>query len=198
MIKRETLVEDRFSEWTAGKTGRDALLAVYYKIRDIPYGILPELNSPAEYVRILELNMGSCTPKHLLLGKMFRCLGLNVLYVVYPYRWAEFEELYPPELWKLALQMPPANHLACKLEVNGRFVVVDATVDPPLGRIGLPVNGIWDGESDTILPVLPLGDEEIYSEYEAELMPPPAVTPIQHSFYNGLNMYFQRVRDGEY
>ena len=197
-MREETIVEEKLREWTVGKNGREALVSIYYKIRDIPYGILPELNSPVDYVRILELKMGSCTPKHLLLARMYQRLGLNVLYVVYPYRWAEFEELYPPELWKLALQMPPANHLACKVEINGRFVLVDATIDPPLGRIGLPMNESWDGESDTILPVLPIGEEELYSQSEADLMPPPDVTASQQAFYDGLNLYFQRIRNGEY
>jgi transglutaminase-like putative cysteine protease len=197
-MRSENPVDAKFREWTTGKKDREAMIAVYYKIRNIPYGILPELNSPVDYVRILEQNMGSCTPKHLLLANMFRRMGLNVLYVVYPYRWAEFEELYPRELWKLALRMPPANHLACKVEIDGRFVVVDATIDPPLGRIGLPGNESWDGRSDTILPVLPTGEEDIYSQAEAELMPPPEVTAEQRSFYEGLNVYFQSIRDGQY
>jgi transglutaminase-like putative cysteine protease len=191
-------LDTKFTEWTAGKKGREAMIAVYYRVRDIPYAVLPELNSPVDWVRILELNMGSCTPKHLLLANMFRRLGLNVLYAVYPYHWAEFEELYPPELWKLALRMPPVNHLACKVEINGRFVLVDATIDPPLGKIGLPMNATWDGKSDTILPVLPIGEEEIYSQDEAGLMPPPDVTDEQRAFYRGLNMYFQRIRDGQH
>lgn len=198
MVRREAVLEDKLRQWTAGKKGREAMVAVYYRIRDIPYGILPELNDPNEYLRILDTNMGSCTPKHLLLCNMFERLGLSVLYVVYPYRWAEFEELYPPELWKLALRMPPANHLACKVEIDGHMVLVDATVDPPLARIGLPVNTTWDGLSDTLLPVLPTGEEQIYSPSEASLMPPPDVNDNARAFYAALNEYFQEIRDGEY
>jgi hypothetical protein len=191
-------IDSKLREWTAGKSGREAMIAIYYKIRDIPYGILPELNDPTNYLRILETNMGSCTPKHLLMCNMYQRLGFNVLYAVYPYRWAEFEELYPKELWKLALKMAPASHLACKVEINGRYVLVDATVDPPLGRIGLPVNESWDGESDTLLPVLPTGKEELYYPSEADLMPPPDLDDNARSFYQGLNTYFQEIRDGRY
>jgi hypothetical protein len=173
------------------------MIAVFEKIRDIPYGVLPELNSPIEYWRILETNMGSCTPKHLLMCEMYRRLGLDVLYAVYPYRWAEFEELYPPDLWKLAQQMAPVNHLACRVELNGRYVLVDATVDPPLASIGLPYTETWDGESDTALPVLPTGDEEIYFPDEASLMPPPDLDDNARAFYAGLNDYFQGIRDGQ-
>jgi hypothetical protein len=185
-------------KWTAGKKGKAAMIAVFEKIRDIPYGVLPELNSPAAYTRILELNMGSCTPKHLLMCEMYRRLGLDVLYVVYPYRWAEFEEIYPPQLWKLAQQMAPVNHLACKVEINGRYVLLDATIDPPLASIGLPCTANWDGESETALPVLPTGEEEIYFPDEAELMPPPDLDDNARAFYQGLNDYFQEIRLGQH
>ena len=194
----EDLIDIKLREWAAGRTGKDAMIAIYYKIRDIPYGILPELNDPVNYLGILETWMGSCTPKHLLLCNMYERLGRKVLYSVYPYRWAEFEELYPKELWKLALKMAPANHLACRVEINGSWVLVDATVDPPLGRIGLPVNVSWDGESDTLLPVLPTGDEELYYPSEASLMPPPDVDGNARVFYQGLNTYFRDIRDGKY
>ena len=193
----EEIVGSTLLRWTAGKKGKAARIAVFEKIRDIPYGVLPELNSPVEYTRILELNMGSCTPKHMLMCQMYRRLGLDVLYAVYPYRWAEFEELYPPALWKLAQQMAPVNHLACRVELNGRYVLVDATIDPPLGGIGLPFTASWDGESETMLPVLPIGEEELYFPDEAELMPPPDLDDNARAFYRGLNAYFQGIRDGQ-
>lgn len=185
-------------EWTGGRRGRAAMIEVFNRVRDIPYAVIPELNSPADYPRILELNMGSCTPKHLLLCAMYRMLGLNVLYSVFPYRWAEFEELYPPGLWKMAQQMPPVNHLACRVEVEGRFVLADATVDSPLGRIGLPFTADWDGRSDTALPVLPTGEEELFAPEEAMLMPPPDYDQHSLAFYAELNRYFGEIRDGSF
>ena len=191
------IVERTLRKWTAGKRGMAAMIEVFHRIRDIPYGVLPELNSPVEYRRILEINMGSCTPKHLLMCDMYSRMGLKVLYAVFPYRWAEFEELYPPDLWKLAQQMGPVNHLACRVEINGRYVLVDATVDPAISIIGLPFTANWDGVSDTALPVLPVGEEELYHPSEADLMPPPDLDDIALEFYAGLNAYFQRIRDGQ-
>lgn len=189
-------VRQTLRRWTSGKNGRAAMIEVFNRVRDIPYAIIPELNSPADYPRILELNMGSCTPKHLLLCSMYRMLGLNVILSVFPYRWAEFEDLYPPALWEMAQQMPPVNHLACRVEVGGRFVLADATVDPPLGRIGLPFTADWDGLSDTALPVLPTGEEELFAPEEALLMPPPDHDEQSLAFYAELNRYFQEIRDG--
>ena len=193
----DDIIDLYLEKWAGPRRGRDALVAVFNHIRDIPYAVLPELNDPQDYKRILEINAGSCTPKHLLMAEMYRRLGADVLLVIYPYRWAEFEDLYPPSLWKLAQLMPPVNHLACKVFINGHYVIVDATIDLPLGSIGLPVNPSWDGESDTVLPVLPVGEEEIFYPGEAELMPPPDQDETALSFYRGLNEYFERIRSGQ-
>lgn len=188
------IVEATFRKWTQGRSAREARIAVFNRIRDIPYAIIPELNDPGNYTRILELNRGSCTPKHFLLCAMFQKLGLQILYVVYRYRWDEFEALYPPELQKLAREMPPGYHLACKVDIEGKLVLVDATLDPALAIVGLPVNKDWDGGSETLLPVNPLGEEELYHPSEANLMPLQQVTEAARAFYNGLNAWMELLR----
>ena len=143
---------------------------------------------------MLELNRGSCTPKHFLLCTMFQKLGLPVLYVVYRYRWDEFEELYSLKLRKLAKAMPLGNHLACRVDMEGKLVLVDATLDPALAIVGLPVNKAWDGVSDTLLPVQPLGEEQVYHPSEADLIEAQELTDVTRTFYNGLNAWMQLLR----
>jgi hypothetical protein len=191
------LIDHHLEKWIKNKRGKDALIAVFNHIRDIPYRVLPELNHPQDYRHILKINAGSCTPKHLLMAEVYQRLGQDVLLVVYPYRWDEFENLYPLDLRELARIMPPVYHLACKVCIKGRYTLVDATIDPPLGIIGLPVNVSWDGETDTALPIVPTQEAEIYHPSEALLMPPPQLDEIARTFYNGLNDYFDRVRSGD-
>ncbi len=93
--------------------------------------------------------------------EMFQRLGLQVLYVVYPHSWGERADLlgeYKEAMKRKALELPISHHIACKVEIDGRLILVDATLDPPLQKIGLPVNLDWDGRSDTILPMTPCGD----------------------------------------
>jgi hypothetical protein len=188
------IVEAKFREWTRGKNPREARIAIFNRIRDIPYAILPELNDPRNYIRILELNRGSCTPKHFLLCAMFQKLGLKVWYVVYRYRWNEFEEIYPSELKKLAREMPIGYHLACRADIEDRLVLVDATLDPALSRVGLPVNRRWDGVSETLLPVIPCSEEEWYDSSEANLMHPQQIDDVTRTFYNSLNAWMELLR----
>lgn len=187
------LLEDKFGEWTKGKNAVEARVNIFERIRDIPYAAIPEIADSRRYIEILNLGKGSCTPKHLLLGDMYQRLGMQVLYAVYPFRWDEVEIDYPPQLMRLARGLPTSHHLACKVDINGELILVDATVDPGLKKLGLHVNEEWDGFGNTVLPINPCGEEQIYHPSEASLV------QAQHdeeslAFYSELNRWLEAVR----
>ncbi len=188
------LLEKKFREWTQGKDAVEAKLSIYERIRDIPYAVIPELNDAERYVEILKLGKGSCTPKHFLLCNMYQRLGMLVLYVVYPFRWGEVEIDYPSRLRKLAEAMPPSYHVACQVDIGGELVLVDATLDKALKKIGLPVNEEWDGTTNTLLPVNPCGEEQLHHPSEAHLV---RAQPPEESlaFYDELNRWLDEVRE---
>jgi hypothetical protein len=188
------IVEAKFWEWTQGKNSKEARISIFSRIRDIPYAVIPELNDHKHYMKILEFNRGSCTPKHLLICNMFQKLGLQVLYVVYQYKWDEFEDLYPPELKNLARSMPTGNHLACKVELEGKLVLVDATLDTGLALLGLSVNKDWDGISDTVLPIEPCSEEQLHHPSEANIVQASRTNETSQLFYNSLNSWMELVR----
>lgn len=191
------VLEEKFREWTQGKNAVEARVSIYRSIRDIPYAIIPHLNHAERYVEILTLGKGSCTPKHFLLGNMFQRLGMLVLYAVYPYRWGDWDPAeieFAARLWKLAQEQPLSYHLACKVEIEGKLVLVDATLDSGLKKAGLPVNTDWDGINDTQLPVNPCGEEQLYHPSEAHLMQPRYYDEKALLFHNELNRCFQEAR----
>ncbi|MBN1643999.1 MAG: hypothetical protein JW856_04195 [Dehalococcoidales bacterium] len=191
-----TIVDDKFREWTRGRDAVQSRINIFEKIRDIPYAVIPELVDYRRYADIFKFGKGSCSPKHFLLGEMFQRLGLRVLFVVYPYRWDESAEIlkrHSSRLREMARAMPVSHHIACMVEIDGRSVLVDATLDPPLHKAGLPVNVRWDGKSDTILPMIPCGEEEIYHPLEARLMR-PAVNEQSLLFYEELNTCLEQIR----
>lgn len=187
------LVEQRFREWTQGKNAVEARVSIYHRIRDIPYAVLPELVDAERYVEILKLQKGSCTPKHFLLCNMYQRLGMLVLYVVYPFRWDEVEIDYPPQLRRLAEALPTSYHLACRVDIDGELILVDATLDSTLTRLGRPVNKEWDGVSNTLLPINPCGEEQLYHPSEAYLMQARS-DQKSLAFYNELNSWLEDVR----
>jgi len=191
------LIEQRFREWTQVKSIDEARVSIYQKIRDIPYAVIPELVDAERYVDIFTLQKGSCTPKHFLLCNMYQRLGMLVLYAVYPFRWDEgWDDIvvdYPAQLRKMAEELPVSHHLACRVEIEGELVLVDATLDPALEKVGLPVNMDWDGLSNTVLPMIPCGDEQLYHPSEARLMQ-AEYSDKQLTFYHEFNQWLEKAR----
>ncbi|MDD5073237.1 MAG: hypothetical protein PHX64_05520 [Candidatus Omnitrophica bacterium] len=151
------IITQKFNEWTAGKGPKEARISVFEHTRDIPYAIIAAMRDPkVGPAALIERNHGSCNPKHVLLGELFTRLGYKVKYANYAFNWDDPAVKYPPELRALTKKIPSGNHLACKVLIDGRWVLVDATWDPPLKKAGFPVNEGWDGVSDTKNAVTPI------------------------------------------
>ncbi len=187
------IVDEKFNEWAKGKSDVEARISIFERIRDIPYATIPEIADSARYVDILRIRKGSCTPKHLLLCDMYQRLGMSVLYVIYPFRWDEVELDYPPQLMKLARELPTSHHLACMVDVNGELILVDATLDPALKSLGLPVNESWDGTSNTLLAINPCGEGQIHHPMEASLLT-AQYDEESKAFYDKLNHWLEEFR----
>ncbi|MDO9033970.1 MAG: hypothetical protein Q7U51_02030, partial [Methanoregula sp.] len=150
-------VMSAFHEWTHGLDNRKSMCSIFSHVRDIPYSlVVPVNNSKNPQEQILVAGKGSCGAKHYLLAEMFRKLNLNVVYATFPFLWNDPDLKYPPLLRKLAATLPVAYHLACRVQIGCSWVLVDATWDLPLAKAGFPVNGDWDGYSETKCAVKPL------------------------------------------
>ena len=191
------IFDETFALWTQGKTPVQARLSVYQHIRDIPYAVIPELNDTERYAEILRYGRGSCMPKHLLLGSMYERLGMFVLYAVFPFRWDQAMVDYPPHLRKLAEELPTNYHLACRVDIDGELVLVDATLDLALEKLGLPVNKAWDGISNTVLPINPCGEEQLYHPSEKYLRQAHYYDEKSLQFYHELNLWLDEVRQSK-
>jgi hypothetical protein len=151
------LVDEKFQEWTAGLDSKHALIAIFEQIRDIPYSLAVPMTDPdTAPEQILSLGKGNCGPKHYLLAEMFRRLGYEVVYATFPFLWNDPDLIYPPDLRRMSAGLPVAYHLAVRVRIDDRWILVDATWDPPLKRAGFPVNEHWDGLTDTQCAVKPL------------------------------------------
>lgn len=192
-----------FEEWTRGKDPLQARIAIFEHVRDIPYSIMVPMTDPKTAPeQILARGRGYCGPKHYLLAALYRRLGLDVVYATFPFLWDDPGIRYPPELRSLAAGMPVAYHLACRVLISGRWVLVDATWDLPLALGGFPVNASWDGFSDTKCAVTSLRSA-IRTAYCRTLTnepcrenPAAALSPMDgeenHPDENGHTRYYHR------
>lgn len=154
------IVEKKFEEWIGDLSPTNARISIFEHIRDVSYFVDPALwDLRTGPVKMLEQGKGSCTPKHYLLGMMLRKMQLDVRFSTYPFNWRELDVAYPPDLKIMAERLPVTYHLACRVLVEGKWVLLDATWDKGLMGSGFPVNESWDGFSDTRLAVKAL--EEI-------------------------------------
>jgi len=203
MDMNNEIVDEKFNEWTSGLDPKASRIAVFNKIRDIPYMIIPELRSPdAGPSGILEKNCGSCQPKHWLLAIYFKKLGIPLKYASYPFYWHAGNFIkYPPELKLMMKGLPVTNHLAIKANIESKWVLVDATYDLPLGKAGFPINKIWDGISPTHNAVHPL--KEILHDTAEERVAYDAKTRESYTdneraalaeFVPKLNAWFESLR----
>lgn len=144
------LVQSAFHEWIHGLDTRESMISIFSHIRDIPYSlVVPPNDSKTQLEQILIAGKGSCAAKHYLLAEMFRNLNLSVVYATFPFLWNDPNLHYPLQLRTLAATLPVAHHLACRVQIGCSWVLVDATWDLPLAKAGFPVNGNWDGYSET-------------------------------------------------
>jgi hypothetical protein len=189
----QDLIDHSFKQWTQGRSPLGARINIYRKIRDLHYAIVAELNDLENYVKILEYGKGSCMPKHFLLCNMFQRLGLQVLYSVTPFRWDQAHMDYPEKLLKLAAELPQSYHIACRVDIDSEFILVDATLDPALKKLGLPVNEDWDGMHETISPMVPCGEEQLF--HPAEISLTKAEPREKYNlFYDELNRFLEQAR----
>ena len=161
------IISDSLREWVR-RPGPVAVRA-FEGVRDIPFAVIPEFYSLEKGPSaMLEERRGFCVPKHYLLGMIYEKMDMKVRYFVYPFRWHDLH--LPHGLKERSAALPVTFHLACKVLIGSKWVLVDATWDPPLGKAGFPVNLEWDGESDTINAVKPLGEHICDTAASAETL----------------------------
>lgn len=153
------IITQKYKEWTEGSDPVRGRISIFEHIRDIPYAVVAELRDPhTGPSRMLEINRGSCVPKHFLMAKAFALHNIPVKYASYLFSWDDPSVKYPNELRVLAQKMPVSAHLAIKANIDGKWVLLDATWDPKLAKLGFPVNDNWDGMSETVNAVKPLSE----------------------------------------
>lgn len=157
MKRIDKKIDNVFEEWTSCLSGKEKRINIFDNIRNIPYCIVPKHFDPEKGPGLMiEDNKGFCAPKHYLLGNLYDKLGIRVRYHTYSFMWKDSVNLQDKVLSALTEKLPVTYHLVCKAFIGTKWVLLDATWDDALGRIGFPVNHTWDGARDTVLAVKPL------------------------------------------
>lgn len=159
------------------------IIKLYNKIQKIPYYCLKERDPDL----LLKKNKGSCSEKHLFLGKEFEKLGIPVKYLLIKFDWNDLP--IPKEIIQKKEGGATGWHLALKIKSENKWVYVDATWDPKLAKAGFPVTKNWKGSLDTKFAVLPR------KIIELEKAPPKQVKRLDNrKFFDTLNKWLELKR----
>jgi hypothetical protein len=124
----QSAVDNKFHEWTKSLDNHNSMVSIFEHIRDIPYSLsVPFTDSITSPEQLLVAGKGSCGPKHYLLAEMFRKLNMSVVYATIAFSWNDPDLRFPPSLRELAANLPVAYHLACRVQVGCRWILVDVT-----------------------------------------------------------------------
>lgn len=147
-----------YEKWTRGGGPVAARIALFEHVRDLPYRY-PANRNPLE---VLKCGAGSCSGKHYLLGELFRLQGLTVRNMLCTHRFNESLLPFPPNMLALLRKNEIVDiHDYLQIQVDGRWVDVDATWPLALRDFGLPVTEEWDGKSSMVLSVVPDEQETV-------------------------------------
>ncbi|MBU4299163.1 hypothetical protein KJ636_03915 [Patescibacteria group bacterium] len=159
------------------------IIDLYKKVQGIPYYCLKERDPDL----LIKKNKGSCSEKHLFLGKEFEKLRIPVKYLLLKFSWNDLP--IPKEIIKKN-GSPVGWHLALKIKPKNKWIYVDATWDPKLEKAGFPVAKNWNGKSDTKFAFPP---KEMI---ELKKRPPKQVKrPENRNFYSVLNKWLESQRE---
>jgi transglutaminase-like putative cysteine protease len=136
-------VEDFVTKHCSGSDAVRDRIAVFQAIRDLPYAT-DQAHTAQD---LLEVGSGDCLAKTALLSAAFTYLG----YASRTVRWLYELPDQPREVRDLPSRLDLHSAVAVYIQ---RWLLVDATHDPPLGRSGFVVAS-WDGHTST-LPAYPL------------------------------------------
>lgn len=154
MVDYEALLA-KFRSWTDGLDSIESRIALFERVRDIPFRPTVKLYSDIDAPeRTIAQNFGGSEAKSIFLGTFFEMLDIKIMYVTYSFRWENLRVEYPSSLRQYVRAIPVSFHTAFKANIDGEWVLVDPTYDLPLGKAAFRVNRSWNGNSDMMLGVV--------------------------------------------
>ena len=122
----------------------EKVINAYEFVQKIPYKVC-KFDSTNEFIKN---NFGDCRHKHLFLFEVYSKLGFNVEEIKVFFDWKDL----PIPLKKLEVLNKSGTifpHSALYLYKDNKKILVDATWQPSLEKIGFPITKNWNGNSDT-------------------------------------------------
>jgi transglutaminase-like putative cysteine protease len=153
-----TTVEGFVDAVAVGRDDRARRVALFLAVRDLPYATDRAYDADG----LIAVGRGNCLAKADLLWHGFRRIGVGVRRVKWRYE-------LPPSPPEVALLPSRVDiHTAVEIAIDGAWILVDATHDPPLDTGGLTVAD-WDGVNPTAPNYVPCGPVWRKGEHDRQI-----------------------------
>lgn len=134
------------------RSAMQARIAMFDFVRDLKV----QLSGSDDIRVVLDERCGSGTGKHQALAELLRGLGCRVRHMLCSHRFNESPISFPDEMQSLLRKNEVFDvHHYLQLDVQGRWIDIDATWSSTLRPFGFPVNDDWDGSHTMALGVAP-------------------------------------------
>lgn len=145
-------------EWTGNLPLNKKIIVLFERVRDIPYGSIGSRNPEDVYNK----NKGTCSGKHELLKELYKELGIKVRDFVVTHCFNDLKIRFPSEIKEILKRNKIIDfHNFIKIFNKNKWVIIDATWDKPLKKLGFSVNENWNGKSDMKICVIPREIKEV-------------------------------------
>lgn len=146
--------------------GTEQIIALYEKVRDIPFGSIGSRDPYAVY----QANKGTCSGKNFLIKELFNEIGVKTKDMICLQRWKDLTWFPDDEYGVVKLPDHLMTHFEnneiidfhnyVKILVDDRWVQLDVTIDAPLKALGFHVVENWNGKSD--MPLCFVGSHKVW------------------------------------
>jgi hypothetical protein len=176
MLERFLVSRLRDAEFTLVPNESEKVITeAFYAFRDIPFGY-PKTSHSSKTIEeitkgLIENCKGTCTSKHLLLGRYYENLGLDVKYVSHRFYWQDQKICFPGRVLQFAKWMPFQLHMSLMVafQKGGDYLPIDCTWDKSLKGIGVWVNEFSLSSASCKIAVTTDSDPIIHNSYEQKL-----------------------------
>lgn len=145
------LLQKIISDYSQGKTGTAQIVALFERVRDIPYGSIGSREPTEVYTK----QEGTCSGKHELLKALYNELGVQTKDFIAIHRFKDLRVEFPEDIQVILDRSDIVDpHNFFKINYYNRWLQIDLTWDLPLKKFGFPVTERWSGTQDMNLAVV--------------------------------------------
>lgn len=179
------------------------IVNLFHDVRNMPFEAIQykQKMTYEELIAYTKLTRrGACSAKHYVLGSEYENLGINTIYISYPFYWQNMEVGYPKHIEELTEIMPVQYHLALGVWIDDAPYFLDATWDPGLEQTSFKVNDIGSGIKQTAPAVPPAGEPIFHHSgqerwnFIEEIKRSMESTGVEPRFYSALNEWLEELR----